>query len=102
MRANHPRVLADRPGQEDLWAWFQLSYASFLVLPRVLMHEMPDKWQATMAVLLREYDQAYPFLREDGYGTTVRLTRKGKLVKTPPWLIDYRHPDRAAIKRYTR
>lgn len=39
------------PGYDALWGWFGLSRASFLVLPRVLMHEMPDDWQLRMAAL---------------------------------------------------
>lgn len=31
---------------KDLACWFGLSYASFLVLPRVLMQDMPPEWQA--------------------------------------------------------
>ena len=46
-------------GYEKLWQWFGSSRASFLVIPRVLMHEMPDEWQSKMADLLDEYDNAF-------------------------------------------
>lgn len=32
-------------GENALWLWFGLSRASWLTLPRVLMHEMPDEWR---------------------------------------------------------
>lgn len=83
-------------GREKLWGWFGLSYAAFLTLPRVLMHEMPDEWQRKMADLLREYDETFPNW-PDGQGSRVQLTINGKMVKMPEWLKDYRHPDSAEI-----
>jgi hypothetical protein len=86
-----------RPGEDDLWNWFGgFGRPSFLVLPRVLMHAMPDHWQGRMAKLLQEYDEAFTNWPE-GWGTRVQLTQGGKLVKPPQWLLNYRHPDRAAI-----
>ena len=77
---------------DKLWTWFQLSYASFLVLPRVLMHEMPIEWQDKMADLLSEYDEAYP--NQPDMGTQVRATdMSGKLIPMPRWLREYRRPD---------
>ncbi|MEA2935040.1 MAG: hypothetical protein QOD74_1686, partial [Variibacter sp.] len=35
-------------GWEALSRWFGLSRASFAVLPRVLMQQMPDEWQGRM------------------------------------------------------
>jgi len=87
-----------RPGYDDLWLWFGLSRASFLVLPRVLMHEMPDEWQSEMAALLREYRDAFPALPE--IGTRVQCTTlDGKLRSFPDWMLDYRHPDKTEISR---
>ena len=81
----------------DLQCWFGLSYASWLTLPRVLMEAMPDRWQADMAKLLHEYDEAFP--NQPDIGTRVQITHKGKLIKTPEWLLNYRHPDRSEINR---
>ena len=88
----------DTPGYDALWLWFGLSRASFVTLPRVLVHEMPDEWQAKMAALLNEYDAAYRGWPE-GMGTRVQVTQDRKVAKTPDWLINYRHPNRAAIER---
>lgn len=75
-----------RPGYDALWLWFGLSRASFLTLPRVLMHEMPDEWQAKMAALLREMDEAFP--RSPVRDAIVRR-RSGPW---PGWLLNYRRP----------
>lgn len=79
----------------DLACYFGLSYASWLTLPRVLMEAMPDDWQGRMAALLHEYDDA--MINPPNLGTTVRVTVDGKMVPTPTWLTNYRHPDRQMI-----
>ena len=72
-------------GREKLWLWFELSYASFLTLPRVLMHEMPDEWQGKMADLLNEYSEAFP--NQPDIGSRVQITdMSGKLIPCPEWL----------------
>lgn len=81
----------------DLAAYFGISYASWLTLPRVLMESMPKSWQESMATLLNEYDDAYP--NQPELGTTVRVTKGGKIIKTPEWLINYRHPNLAMIEQ---
>ncbi|WP_289139563.1 hypothetical protein [uncultured Pseudomonas sp.] len=82
---------------KDLACYFGLTYASWLTLPRVLMEAMPEEWKRSMATLLNQYDDAYP--NQPSYGTTVRVTVDGKMVRTPEWLINYRHPDRAIINQ---
>lgn len=78
------------PGQAALWEWFELSHASWLTLPRVLMHSMPDDWQAKMAVLLSEFDAAFPGVPP--LETRVQTVENKKFIRQPDWL-DYRHPD---------
>ena len=87
-------------GKQKLWDWFGLSYASFLVLPRILMHDMPDEWQSKMADLLDEYDETYP--NQPDMGTRVQATKDGKLVKWPEWLLRYRRADKQEIERLKR
>ena len=87
------------PGHDALWLWFGLSYASFIVVPRVLAHEMPDDWQAKMAELLNEYDEAFPNFPV-GWSTRVQFTIDGKLAKWPGWALNYRHPDLMAISAF--
>lgn len=90
-------VWREPPGYAALWLWFGLSYAAWLTMPRVLMHEMPDDWQQRMADLLREYDDHWN-LPDCGI-TSVRLRRNGKFVPMPGW-IAYRHPDKATINAF--
>ena len=102
MRAQTPDHVAEARGHDDLWGWFGLSRASWLTLPRALMHEMPDAWQGRMAALLHEFDAAYPFMEQPGYGTQVTLKRERRFVSAPSWLTNYRHPDRDEMLRRTR
>lgn len=80
-----------RPGYDALWLWFGLSRSSFLTLPRVLMHEMPDQWQADMARLLKDFDETFP---NTPAGATVVKPNRGAW---PDWLLNYRRPQKAEI-----
>jgi hypothetical protein len=84
-------------GRDKLHLWFGLSYAGFLVLPRVLIQEMPLEWKNKLADLLEEYDNAYPNRPEIGV-RVLATTLAGKLCKMPKWLIRYRRPDQAMIQ----
>ncbi len=97
------KVLADAKalresqyGYNRLWGWFRLSYASWLTMPRVLMHEMPDEWQYKMAALLEEYDDTWKW-PEDFPSSYVTARSGRKFTSWPEWLLRYRHPDRAMI-----
>lgn len=86
------------PGRDALWFWFSLSRASWLTLPRVLMHQMPDDWQSRMAELLNEWDEAWntdhlpsPFV--------VARDSDNRFTKWPEWALNYRHPDIGEIQR---
>lgn len=91
-------ICDDYPSGEDrLWGWWELSYASFLTMPRVLMHAMPDNWKNQMAALLEEYDEMYP--NQPDIGTQVQAVKDGKLTKMPEFLKNYQHPDYAEIEK---
>tara|TARA_Y100001951_G_scaffold104787_1_gene117844 strand:- start:50605 stop:50793 length:189 start_codon:yes stop_codon:yes gene_type:complete len=60
-----------KEGKQELWNWFGLSYASFLTIPRVLMHQMSDEWQSEMCRLLQEYDETFPNVYKQDIGITV-------------------------------
>ena len=83
-----------KSGRDALWCWFGLSYASWLTLPRVLMHEMSEEWQGKMAALLNEFNDEYP--NAPPLDTRVFMVKKGRLQKAPEWL-QYRHPDKERI-----
>ena len=77
--------------------WFGLSYASYLVLPRVLMQEMPKEWQEKMVSLLEEGQRTWDY--EDDY--QVRLRGDDGRYKRDP-LREYRRPNRDLIEAARR
>jgi hypothetical protein len=92
-------VWREPPGYEALWGWFGLSYASWLTLPRVLMHEMPDDWQARMAQLLEEWAAHWDIPNElCELIPQVNAKRGNKFTKWPEFILDYRHPDEGAVE----
>ena len=79
--------------RKDLHLWFGLSYAAFLVMPRVAMMEMPKEWQEKMAELLNQYDETIDTSAFGVQGCRVQaLTGEGKLMKMPEELLNYLHP----------
>ncbi len=90
---------SEPPGYALLWGYFGCSRASWITLPRSLMHEMPDKWQARMAVLLTQFDEVY--LSVPQYETSVTLKRGGKFQAMPDWLA-YRHSDVELINSFKK
>lgn len=109
--AGEPADLPDLPitaapyrgGYDRLWGWFGLSYASFIVIPRILAHEMPNDWQARMAKLLEEYDEAFPGVYSEEMPSPMVTARKRRsFCKWPDWLLNYRYPDHAQIERLRR
>ncbi len=78
-------------GYEKLWAWFGLSYASWLTLPRAMMHEMPDDWQEKMADLMEEWDKTWD--SGEMPESIVCAKKNGKFTKWPEWILNYRRPN---------
>ena len=68
--------------------WFELSYAQFLTVPRLVMESMPYEWQCEMAKLLREMDATFDWRPENGR-YWVKLRDENGRFSTPP-LCDYR------------
>lgn len=85
-------------GHERLWNWFGCSRASWLTMPRVMMHAMPEDWQDRMAALCEEWDEAWDSSEMPNPRVSA-VTNSGKLTKWPHWLLNYRHPDKRAIDR---
>lgn len=73
-----------------VWDWFELSYASYLVLPRTLMCGMPREWQERMVALLREMEATYDPECIQGDYTVIVRGPGGKIIKDP--LRNYRRP----------
>lgn len=86
--------------EDKLHEWFGLSYATFLTLPRAFMQEMPLEWRNKMAELLYEYNDV--FCNQPDFSTRVQITSHGKTIKTPSWIVDYRHPETSVIKTFMK
>ena len=71
--------------------WWQEDTASWLVLPRTLMAEMPDDWQTRMDALLDEWNDTWNM---PPYEPTVSLrnTRTGRFAPLPDYLTDWVNP----------
>lgn len=94
-------ALRENVGYAALWQWFGLSYAGWLTLPRVLMHEMPDQWQSDMARLLKEMDETFDDWAPDTE-IKVQFRKRNRFIRIPEWLCNYRRPMYAAIELLKR
>lgn len=59
--------------------WFELSYCSYLVLPRLMLQSMPEDWQNKLVALLREAEE----IVETPEYTVLRRDERGKFIKDP-------------------
>lgn len=69
--------------------WFELSYAQFLTVPRIILENMPYEWQVAMKKLLDEMDSTFDWHPKEGR-YWVRL-RDGEGRFSAPDLCEYRH-----------
>ncbi|WGX44975.1 hypothetical protein [Pseudomonas aeruginosa] len=87
-------------GYDQLWAWFGLSRSAYAVLPRVMMHAMPDEWQGRFAELMDEWDDHWP--NQPDITAHVQIKQNNRFISTPPWLLNYRHPDHNQLNAMRR
>lgn len=74
---------------DPLSLWFELSYAQFLTVPRLVMESMPLDWQRKMAVLLEEMDETFDWRPHEGRYWVMLRDGKGHFTHAP--LNDYRY-----------
>lgn len=86
-----PSPVPTTSGYDQLWGWFGLSRSAYAVLPRVMMHAMPDDWQARFAELMDEWDDHWP--NQPDITAHVQIKQNNRFISTPPWLLNYRYPD---------
>ncbi|MEM9043529.1 MAG: hypothetical protein AAGC81_02455 [Pseudomonadota bacterium] len=91
-------MIGSDAGHQRLWGWFGLSRASFLTLPRAMMHDMPDEWQAKMADLLKEWDEQWPNFPDVELSATCR--EGGRLRSMPKDWLSYRHVSPGTFDKY--
>lgn len=80
---------------DDISGWFELSYAQYLTVPRSIMQEMPDEWQARMAQCLHELDDTFDWRPKSGRYWCRLRDDNGRFTDDP--LMQYRHPNYAYI-----
>ena len=66
--------------KEDIHGFFELSYASYLAIPRSILQSMPAQWQHEFTALLEVLQDNY-----SGYDMeyTVHARNKGKFISDP-------------------
>lgn len=84
-------------GETLLSCWFELSYAQFLTVPRLVMESMPPVWQARMARLLEEMDATFDWHPKEGRYWVKLKDEKGRYTDAP--LQDYRHGSCEHLRR---
>lgn len=65
--------------KQNIHEWFELTYAQFLVVPRVIMSGMPEDWQEKMAELLDQMGATFDY--SPGSGDTYYV----RVGKAPEW-----------------
>ena len=85
MKKNEDGIYVEDP----IHIWFGLTYASYLVLPRVVMESMSLEWQEKMVNLLNEIGEKREKFVGGNYAVNLR-DEDGKYIRDP--LRNYRHP----------
>lgn len=70
--------------EEAVHEWFGLTYASFMVLPRVALQSMPPEWQRRFIAMVSEIEQTLELPEEipSAYRVT-RIDAKGRYLPNP-------------------
>ena len=77
-------------GRQPIWDWFQLTYAAYLVLPRVMLQSMPIEWQDRFVGCLGELEVAFPDYESPAYAVFTRR-EDGRLSVESEDVRLYRH-----------
>ncbi len=76
---------------EPVHAWFELTYAQYLTVPRSILEAMPTEWQRRFVACLEEMGETFDWLPKDGqYFVQMKDGRRRFLSDR---LMNYRHPD---------
>lgn len=96
-------------GFARLWKLLSDQHAEFVIIPRVLAHEMPDEWQQRMVAIIEEYNAEFPNMpqmrliieqlveEEPEPNRFGGLLPKFSKVSLPTWMKDFNFPNKAAI-----
>ncbi len=84
------------PMRNPVSGWFELSYAQFLTVPRLVMESMPIEWRRKMVQLIQEMDDTFDWRPEGQYWVRLR-DKQGRFCEAP--LADYRHGNIEHLRR---
>jgi hypothetical protein len=73
--------------QDHIHAWFELTYAQYLTIPRSVLQSMPAEWQERFVRCLEELDEAIDWRPEEGRYWVRLKDARGRFVEDP--LMDY-------------
>lgn len=76
-----PSEAVPRPAQ-SVHAWFGLTYANYLVVPRSVMQSMPEDWQHRFTALMDEVSDAFGHLEWPSYSVAT-TDEYGKFIRDP-------------------
>lgn len=68
---------------EPIHAWFGLTYAKYLVLPRSILQSMPVEWQRDFVKLLKQLDTNCINIDIETPDYSVSAKKNGKFIKDP-------------------
>jgi hypothetical protein len=68
---------------EPIHTWFELSYSSYLVLPRSILQSMPTEWQRRFVDCLHEAREAAEPLKMNDRYTVLLRGERGRIVSDP-------------------
>lgn len=79
--------LYDDEEPEAIHLMFNLTYASYLVLPRVLLQSMPSDWQLQFARLVEEFDNYFDGLERPANYRVMAVDDAGRFAREtlPPY-----------------
>jgi hypothetical protein len=85
---------------QPVHGWFGLTYAAWLVLPRLYLEAMPEDWQRKFVVLLKELGATFDDWEPEGTEIVVQLKgERGWLVAPPSWVTEYRHGSAEHVRK---
>jgi hypothetical protein len=65
---------------EPIHGWFELSYASYLVLPRSILQSAPVEWQRRFVECLNELEEMFGDVPKDGTYEVTLKNDDGKFI----------------------
>lgn len=78
---------------------FGLTYASFLVIPRLLMENMPWEWQVDMVDLMEEFVKKFEWEKDNETINIFTRGENGKLMSIDKNLCNYRRGDTSRYEK---